>query len=257
MARQPQPPFRWDAKAFAALPVKAIKVLDTDRGLKLELYGSAHGGDTFLTSIDVPFTPTAQHADCISIEDHNAEISRRIEAAVGDATARTRADLDAAQRKIAQLETDLANAQKSSHAHRADANAASAKLTQENEALKRQAGAANKLIEFNRDLDRLDVLIKLRPPLGHQLRVLLATYAAGNFPGYMTRQEYDAALAESEATHRRSAADKFTTATTRFRTAFEIASKRLSDAALKDPKFDVSHALEQIDTALAMISAVE
>lgn len=274
MSRKLNDPFRWQAPPMTKVEVSAIKVLDTDSCIRMELYTPAPNGERLVKGIDVPFMPTAMHADCISLKNHNRIVAREVDAAVKTANETADARMTAAEEKardteaglrdrivrleemLALSETHSLDAAKEATATIANFDARLAAATAENERAKMQSAALNDLMGVIEQVDKLSLLFLHRPAFGQSLRVLLKTFKAGDFNRYVTLTAHETAL-----TMAREDSDKAVYAAThevvrRLRDAFVICTKRLAEINIAHPEIDVMAALEAVEHALIPFDGV-
>ena len=168
--RKLNPPFRWDANKMTKVEISALKVLDTERCLRIELLTPTHGGERLVQGIDVPFMPTAMHADCISVKNHEHKVERAVTDAVLNATASADARADAAEARVKEVEAEMEElAEAAGEKSRADGERMAA-LVEDNERLRRQAAAALAVVNAAVDIDKLNLLFLHRPAFAHNLR---------------------------------------------------------------------------------------
>jgi hypothetical protein len=251
MERKLNPPFRWDANAMTKLEVSAVRAIDTEACIRIELYSKAHGGERMVQGIDVPFMPTAMHADCISLKNHERKMNKEVVDAVASAVAEANARAEAAEARATQAEARVVALEEATNATLADINARSAALVTENEQLRRQSTAANEVMAVVMDIDRLGLLFPHRPAFAHTLRQKLRAYVAGNYPAFVTATAHKAALEQLATAHAGNVATATKETVKRMRSAFEICTQKLSFLGSCYPEVDVLSALKAVEEALA------
>jgi hypothetical protein len=246
-------PFRWQAPPMTKTEVSAIKVIDTPACLRLELFTPAPNGERLVQGIDVPFMPTAMHADCISIKNHDRMVERAVNNAVTSAVASANARAEAAEARAAELQARLTALEEATNATLTDASARVKAMEAENEQMRRQSAALMGVVTMAADIDKLNLLFLHRPSFAHTLRTRLKAYGEGNFPVYVTKTEHDAALAVANAGKEEAIAKAVQETVKRVRTAFDICTRRLSAIAMENPTIDVKPALDMAERALESV----
>ncbi len=242
MTRALTPPYRWTANdGRGPMTLSALRVIDGDSVTRIELYTPAMGGERLERAIDVPFQPAVLHTDCITVEDHAAEVARRVAEAATEADARAQAASEHADKLAEDLATTALGA-----SMQAEADATRVQMLEaENEQLRRQLAATKPVTDLARAIDRLE-LLRPRPAYAHQIRIVVRAYDENKFPEYVTAAAHADALTQRDQEHAHEAA----VVAKRFREVVERCARRLSDASIADPTFDVTAELQQIDAAL-------
>jgi len=251
--RKLNPPFRWDAPALTKTAISAIRVLDADTHVRVELIVPAHGSERVEKTIDVPFIPRVLHADCISVKDHEAKMAKAVEAAVTTATADAEVRASAAEERANFTETSAKVVVAEAAARIVAAEERSAELAKENEQLRRQSAAAKDILDLARDIDRLNFLFANRPVYAHQLREKLKSYAGSKFPAFVTEDAHKAAVAKLVEEHAQETVRAIRETADRFRDVLEGCSRLISDVTTALPEALPPHRAE---TVLASIETV-
>lgn len=249
-------PFRWQAPPMTKTEVSAIKVIDTPACLRLELFTPAPNGERLVQGIDVPFMPTAMHADCISIKNHDRMVERAVNNAVTSAVASANARAEAAEARAQELQTRLTALEEATNATLTDSAARVKAMEAENEQMRRQSAALMGVVSVAADVDKLNLLFLHRPAFAHTLRTRLKAYAEGKFPVYVTKTEHDAALAAVNAGKEDAIAKAAQETVKRLRTAFDVCTRKLSEISMKNPEIDVRSTLKTVEDALVPFDGI-
>lgn len=235
MPRKINEPFRWST---APLPIIGLRVVDAEPGLRIEIITAANVGEQVATSVKVPFLPSTMHEDCITIDDHVAEVLKQVDEAAVAMTAELQAALAAEKARTAALEAEKATTQLvieelrgqiekhiETHADR------EVTLTKENEALKSLLAVSRDVVVFAHALNEQLVLFK--PPSegarvveGQRLRTVLRAYDDG-----VATACDGSLLYVTEQTHQQAIKQAVGVAAGQFHTVLAECALLLSDAA--------------------------
>jgi hypothetical protein len=228
--RKLNPPYRWNAPALTKLELSAFRVVDTETHMRIELITPANQGERIVQSIDIPFMPTAMHSDCISLKAHELTMAQKIKEAVGKATAEANARAEAAEGRMkiaeAQLENALDNAGKALAGYDTEVK----RLSTETEIARQHSAASAKLVQCAQELDRLELLFRMRPAFAHQLRTLVKAYVKDRPIEYVTKTDHKVALAQQADEKKRAVDQAVFDTVEKFKHVLETCSKALSDA---------------------------
>lgn len=249
--RKLNPPFRWAAPPMTKVELSAIRVVDAEAGLRMELFTPAPNGERLVQGIDVPFMPTAMHADCLSTKNHEREMAKAVEEAVTAAKTGLEEKLAVVEEEVKILFEEREQRSTETKAAIAALEERNTALLAEAEQLRRQFGAMSGVLGVAKTIDDNNFLFATRPAFAHTLRLLLKQYADGNYPGFVSETTHKEALARAEVDQKAAVDGAIRETTKKMRTAFEIASRRLSSINAQHPELDVRQALRAIEQVFA------